>query len=73
MDTWRRRVARIFGNFGVDFLKPLIGLNIGASFFQISTNFQTETWISLVAAMVGTFLALSRELADYGSAKRKQS
>ena len=66
----KKRVARILGNFGIDFFKPLIGINIGLVAFQIPFTVQAMIWSSFIAALIGLGLTISREAIDYGSTKK---
>ena len=67
MTNWRHKIAKILGNFMMDTLKPLIGINIGLTVFHISVDFQIVMWSSFISAMIGGGISLGRELVEYGA------
>lgn len=67
----KHSLARILGNFGTDFLKPLVGINVGMSIFGFSITWQHIFWASFVAAMIGAGLTISKEAIAYGNKKDK--
>ncbi len=66
MKYWRRRALIIIGNFGMDFLKPLIGINLGIVAFGVPLTPQVVLWSSFIAASIGAGLSTFRELVAWG-------
>jgi len=66
MTTWKHRVARIGGNFGVAFFGPLVGSGVAQTYFQSQIVFEEALLVAFIAAALTTGLSVSYELRKYG-------
>jgi len=64
--TWKRRAARITGNFGVSFFGPLVGSGIAQSYFHSQIIFEQAIIVAIISASLTTGLSISYELRKYG-------
>jgi len=62
-------LVRVAGNFGISFLTPLIGINLGNTIFQNSDLFVITILQALLSASIYTGLSVSKEVKDWSETK----
>ena len=60
-----KRLVRVAGNFGISFLTPLIGINIGNSIIDDNSVFIITILQALLSASIYTGLSVSKEVKDW--------
>ena len=65
----KKRFARVASNFGISFLTPLIGINLGNAVFQDHTIFIITILQAFLSASIYTGLAVSKEVRDWSESK----
>jgi hypothetical protein len=63
--TLEKRLARVASNFGISFLTPLIGINLGNAIFQDHTVFIITILQAFLASSIYTGLSVCREVGDW--------
>lgn len=64
--VWMKRLARVFGNFGVSFFGPLVSGNVAESIYDIGLQFEQTIFIALLAATFQTGYVIFQEVREFG-------
>ena len=70
MNTIRRAVARIGGNFGVSFLGPLSSGSLVQSVYQGVVTIEQIVVMSLLSSAIVTSLVFAQEVQAFGYGKK---
>ena len=68
--TWSKRFGRVISNFGITFLTPLIGINVGNSVLGNSDTLLTTIFQSVFCASIFTGMSVLRELGDWSNVSK---
>ncbi len=61
-----KRIARVFGNFGVSFFSPLVSGNVAESIYDVGLTFEQTLIIAILAATFNTGLVIFQEVKEFG-------
>jgi len=65
---WKKRIARIIGNWGMSFFGPLVSGNVAETIFNINgLTFEITIFIALLGSLFQTGFAISQEVQAYGT------
>jgi len=66
MQVWQKRIARVFGNFGVGFFAPLGGVSVANYFPWGHITLEQALIIAACTSAVKVGLSLSYEVRRFG-------